>query len=48
MLEINRPQTVTVDLTGVVTLAVYSDISEGSFCNDDGVVIALAGAVLRS
>ncbi|MFI6420228.1 hypothetical protein ACIBG6_22860 [Streptomyces sp. NPDC050842] len=48
MLEINRPQTVTVDLTGVVTLAIYSDISEGNFCNDDDVVIALADAVLRS
>ncbi|MFB7608464.1 hypothetical protein [Streptomyces gardneri] len=48
MLEINRPQTVTVDLTGVVTLAFDIDISEGSFCNPDGVVIALADAVLRS
>ncbi|MFD3661853.1 hypothetical protein ACFWVF_14845 [Streptomyces sp. NPDC058659] len=48
MLEINRPQTVTVDLTGVVTLAIHNDISEGNFCNDDGVVIALADAVLRS
>ncbi|MFE5709918.1 hypothetical protein ACFQ7J_03695 [Streptomyces sp. NPDC056501] len=48
MLEINRPQTVTVDLTGVVRLGIQPDISEGGFCNPDGVVIALAGATLRS
>ncbi|MEU3481226.1 NPCBM/NEW2 domain-containing protein [Streptomyces sp. NPDC033754] len=48
MLEINRPQTVTVDLTGVVRLGIQSDISEGGFCNPDGVVIALAEATLRS
>ncbi|MEU7075938.1 NPCBM/NEW2 domain-containing protein [Streptomyces narbonensis] len=48
MLEINRPQTVTVDLTGVIRLAIQADISDGSSCNPDGVVIALADAVLRS
>ena len=48
MLEINHPQTVTVDLTGVITLGIDSDIDEGAFCNPDGVVIALADAVLRS
>ncbi|MFE7551241.1 NPCBM/NEW2 domain-containing protein [Streptomyces gardneri] len=46
MLEINRPQTVTVDLTGVIRLGIQSDIDDG--CTTGAVVIALGGAVLRS
>ncbi|MFF8836305.1 hypothetical protein [Streptomyces sp. NPDC015130] len=48
MLEINRPQSVTVDLTGVIRLGIAPDIMDGSYCTPDGVVIALADAVLRS
>ncbi|MEU9608839.1 NPCBM/NEW2 domain-containing protein [Streptomyces sp. NPDC048057] len=48
MLEVNKPQTVSVDITDVVKLAINADISDGSSCNDDGVVVALANAVLTS
>ncbi|WP_329594965.1 NPCBM/NEW2 domain-containing protein [Streptomyces sp. NBC_01362] len=48
MLEVNRPQTVTVDITGVVKLGIEADISDDSSCNDDGVVVALGKAVLMS
>ncbi|MEU5979622.1 NPCBM/NEW2 domain-containing protein [Streptomyces sp. NPDC047315] len=48
MLEINKPQTVSVDITGVVKLAIEADISDDSSCNGDGVVVALANAVLTS
>ncbi|MFF3859845.1 NPCBM/NEW2 domain-containing protein [Streptomyces sp. NPDC002209] len=48
MLEINHPQTVTVDISNVVRLSIQPDISEPSSCNGDGVVVALADAVLRS
>ncbi|CAM5335006.1 hypothetical protein SNARM312S_01054 [Streptomyces narbonensis] len=36
------------DLTGVTRLAIQADIGDGSSCKPDGVVIALADAVLRS
>ncbi|MEU2672854.1 NPCBM/NEW2 domain-containing protein [Streptomyces sp. NPDC007164] len=48
MLEVNKPQTVSVDITGVVKLGIEADISDGSSCNDDGVVVALGKAVLMS
>ncbi|MEL5953399.1 NPCBM/NEW2 domain-containing protein [Streptomyces sp. CLV115] len=48
MLEVNRPQTVSVDIAGVVKLGIEADISEGSSCNDEGVVVALGKAVLMS
>ncbi|GKQ40036.1 NPCBM/NEW2 domain-containing protein [Streptomyces sp. A012304] len=43
--EINRPQNVTVDMTGVVELVITST----SECDDsDGIVLALADATLHS
>ncbi len=48
MLEINHPQTVSVDISNVIRLNIQPDISEPSSCDGDGVVIALADAVLRS
>ncbi|MEV6973590.1 NPCBM/NEW2 domain-containing protein [Kitasatospora sp. NPDC093806] len=49
MLEINHPQSVTVDVSGVVKLRITADFSLGSgFCNGDGVVLAVADAVLKS
>ncbi|MFJ8694233.1 hypothetical protein [Streptomyces roseolilacinus] len=42
--RINRPQTVTVDMTGVVRLR----ISSTGECGSDGLVLALADATLRS
>ncbi|MEU2062512.1 NPCBM/NEW2 domain-containing protein [Streptomyces sp. NPDC013455] len=48
MLEINHPQTVTVDVSGVVKLGIDPEFGDSSSCNADGVVVALADAVLRS
>ncbi|MEV6396174.1 NPCBM/NEW2 domain-containing protein [Streptomyces sp. NPDC051907] len=48
MLEINHPQSVTVDVSNVVKLLIAPDISDSGYCNGDGVVVALADAVLRS
>ncbi|WP_327335696.1 NPCBM/NEW2 domain-containing protein [Streptomyces sp. NBC_01324] len=45
MLEINHPQTVTVDLTGVVKLIIEPDFDSDISC--DGVIAAIADAVLR-
>ncbi|MFJ8436269.1 NPCBM/NEW2 domain-containing protein [Kitasatospora sp. NPDC094019] len=45
MLEINNPQTVTVDLTGVAKLDVGTDFDTDRSC--DGIVPALADAVLH-
>ncbi|MEU2547044.1 NPCBM/NEW2 domain-containing protein [Streptomyces roseolus] len=48
MLEINRPQTVTVDLTGVIKLGIGADIRDGAYCTPDGVVVVLAEALITS
>ncbi|KPI25367.1 Glycosyl hydrolase family 98 putative carbohydrate binding module [Actinobacteria bacterium OV450] len=48
MLEINHPQTVTVDTSSVINLRLQPDLSEPNSCNADGVVVVLADAVLRS
>ncbi|MDT9685539.1 NPCBM/NEW2 domain-containing protein [Streptomyces sp. TRM76323] len=42
--DINRPQTVTVDMTGVVKLR----ISSTGECDNSGIVLALADATLHS
>ncbi|MFF3331021.1 hypothetical protein ACFYWX_15865 [Streptomyces sp. NPDC002888] len=42
--EINRPQSVTVDVTSVVKLVISS---EGE-CNSDGIILAPANATLHS
>ncbi|MFF1909621.1 NPCBM/NEW2 domain-containing protein [Kitasatospora sp. NPDC058218] len=47
MLEINNPQPVTVDMSGVVMLQIVSNFGDES-CDAEGAVVALADAVLRS
>ncbi|MER5966374.1 NPCBM/NEW2 domain-containing protein [Streptomyces sp. NPDC002057] len=44
--EINRPQTVTVDMTGVVKLVIETEMPNG--CKLSGVLPALANATLHS
>ncbi|MFD7498547.1 NPCBM/NEW2 domain-containing protein [Streptomyces sp. NPDC059832] len=45
--EINRPQTVTIDVSGVVKLAIVPEFVKGQTCDVDGVVAAVADGVLK-
>jgi hypothetical protein len=46
-LEINKPQTVTLDISGVVRLSFDPEFGDASSCGAEGVVVAIGGAVLK-
>ncbi|MCX4444921.1 NPCBM/NEW2 domain-containing protein [Streptomyces sp. NPDC087866] len=46
-MQINRPQTVTIDVSGVVKLAIVPEFDNGQTCDVDGAVAAVADGVLK-
>ncbi|MFF9091119.1 NPCBM/NEW2 domain-containing protein [Streptomyces sp. NPDC014991] len=46
--EINRPRQLTVDVSGVVRLGIQPELSADGFCDDEGVHLVVADAVLHT